>query len=161
MVGRLVGVAPLIGEEATNYAVIEKIGSESLINFTAHGIAERGEIALSSISTPKSANPILSQEAYILTMADVSQVKVKAKLVVLSRCHSGSGQVTAEGVIGIARAFLGSGTRSVLASLWAIPDSATQQLMRKFYQHLVDRESASESLHQSMKWMRKRLYQSV
>ena len=91
----------------------------------------------------------------MLTMADVSRVKVRAKLVVLSCCHSGSGQIRAEGIIGIARAFLGSGARSVLVALWAISDSATEQLMSRFYEHLVEGESASESLHQAMKWMRK------
>ena len=89
-------------------------------------------------------------------------MKVRAKLVVLSCCHSGSGQIRAEGVIGIARAFLGSGARSVLVVLWAIPDSATEQLMSRFYKHLVEEKSACESLHQAMKWMRKkRLYQNV
>ena len=82
-------------------------------------------------------------------------MKVRAKLVVLSCGHSGSGQIRAEGVIGIARAFLGSGARSVLVALWAIPASATEQLMSRFYKHLVGGESACESLHQAMKWMRK------
>ena len=91
----------------------------------------------------------------MLTMADVSRVKVRAKLVVLSCCHSGSGEIRAEGVIGIARAFLGSGARSVLVALWVIPDLATEQLMSRFYKHLVEGESASKSLHQTMKWTRK------
>ena len=109
MVGRLMGVPPLLEEEATKQAVLERISLVSLIHFTAHGNAERGEIALSSIPIPNSQNAIPTQEAYILTMADVSRVKVRAKLVVLSCCHSGSGEIKAEGVIGIARAFLGSG----------------------------------------------------
>ena len=155
MVGRLVGVPPLVEEEATKQAVIERISSVSLIHFAAHGSAERGEIALSPIPSVNSQNTILPKEAYMLTMADVSRVKVKAKLVVLSCCHSGSGEITAEGVIGIARAFLGSGARSVLVALWAISDSATEKLMSRFYEHLVEGESASESLHQAMKWMRK------
>ena len=73
---------------------------------------------------------------------------------VLSCCHSHSGQIRAEGVVGIARAFLGSGVRSVLVVLWAIEDSATEQLMSRFYELLVRGENASESLHQAMKWMR-------
>ena len=132
MVGRLVGVPPLVEEKATKQAVLERISSVSLIHFAAHGNAERGEIALSPIPTPNSQNAI-PKEAYMLTMADVSRVKVRAKLVVLSCCHSGSGEIRAEGVIGIARAFLGSGARSVLVALWAIPDSATEQLMSRFY----------------------------
>ncbi|CAH3168932.1 unnamed protein product [Pocillopora meandrina] len=155
MVGRLVGVPPLVEEKATKQAVLEQIRSVSLIHFAAHGNAERGEIALSPIPTPNSQNAIPPKEAYMLTMADVSRVKVRAKLVVLSCCHSGSGEIRAEGVIGIARAFLGSGARSVLVALWAIPDSATEKLMSRFYEHLIEGESASESLHQAMKWMRK------
>ncbi|CAH3162003.1 unnamed protein product [Pocillopora meandrina] len=155
MVGRLVGVPPLVEKKATKQAVLERISSVSLIHFAAHGNAERGEIALSPIPTPNSQNAIPPKEAYMLTMADVSRVKVRAKLVVLSCCHSGSGEIRAEGVIGIARAFLGSGARSVLVALWAIPDSATEKLMSRFYEHLIEGESASESLHQAMKWMRK------
>ncbi|XP_066014588.1 tetratricopeptide repeat protein 28-like [Pocillopora verrucosa] len=162
MVGRLVGVLPLVGEEATKQAVLERISSVSLIHFAAHGDAERGEIALSPIpSTSNRRNAILPHEDYMLTMADVSRVKVRAKLVVLSCCHSGRGDIRAEGVIGIARAFLGSGARSVLVALWAISDSATEQLMSRFYEHLVEGESASESLHQAMKWMRKKKSTSV
>ncbi|XP_066029053.1 tetratricopeptide repeat protein 28-like [Pocillopora verrucosa] len=155
MVGRLMRVPPLVEEKATKQAVLERIGSVSLIHFAAHGNAQRGEIALSPIPIPNNPNPIPPQEAYMLTMADVSLVKVRAKLVVLSCCHSGRGEITAEGVIGIARAFLGSGARSVLVALWAISDLATEQLMNRFYKHLVEGESASESLHQAMKWMRK------
>ena len=155
MIRRLVGVPPLLEEEATKQAVLERISSVGLIHFAAHGNAERGEIALAPIPTPNSGNAIPPQEAYMLTMADVSRVKVRAKLVVLSCCHSGSGEIRAEGVIGIARAFLGSGARSVLVALWAIPDLATEQLMSRFYKHLVEGESASESLHQAMKWTRK------
>ena len=73
---------------------------------------------------------------------------------VLSCCHSTRGPIRAEGVIGIARAFLGSGARSVLVALWAISESATEQLMCRFYEKLVRGESAPESLHQTMKWMR-------
>ena len=155
MVGRLVGVPPLVGEKATRQAVLERISSVSLIHFAAHGDAERGEIALSPVPTSNSGNATQPKEDYMSTMADVSRVKVRAKLVVLSCCHSGSGEIRAEGVIGIARAFLGSGARSVLVALWAISDKATEQLMSRFYKHLVEGESASESLHQAMRWMRK------
>ena len=161
MVGRLVGVKPLLGEQATKRAVLEKITSVSLIHFAAHGDAERGEIALSPIRTPDSPDIAPQEEDYLLTMAEISQVQVRAKLVVLSCCHSGSGQIKAEGVIGIARAFLGSGARSVLVALWAISDTATEQLMQRFYEHLVGGESASESLHQAMKWMRNNGYTKV
>ena len=67
-------------------------------------------------------------------MSDVQAVRVRAKLVVLSCCHSGRGEVKAEGVVGMVRAFLCAGARSVLVSLWAIDDDATLLFMRGFYQ---------------------------
>ena len=158
MIGQLLGVQPLLGPQATKQVVLERLHSVSLIHFAAHGNAERGEIVLSPVG-PR--NRISEEEDYLLTMSDIGQVQVRAKLVVLSCCHSGSGKIRAEGVIGIARAFLGSGARSVLVALWAISDTATEQLMCCFYEHLVRGESASESLHQAMKWMRSNGFKKV
>ncbi|KAL9986905.1 hypothetical protein ACROYT_G001118 [Oculina patagonica] len=151
MIGRLLGAQPLLGKEATKQAVLQRIASVSLIHFAAHGNAERGEIAL---APPSSTTGIPQEDDYLLKMSDISQVQLQAKLVVLSCCHSGKGQIRAEGVVGIARAFLGSGARSVLAALWALEDRATKQSMSCFYEHLVRGESASESLHKAMRWMR-------
>ena len=158
MIGRLLGTQPLLGKQATKQEVLQRIHSVGLIHFAAHGSAEKGEIALAPLQP---TNRIPQEEDYLLAMSDISKVRLRAKLVVLSCCHSASGQVRAEGVVGIARAFLGSGARSVLVALWAIPDEATEQLMKCFYEHLFRGESASESLHQAMKWMRGNGYSVV
>ena len=123
----------------------------SLVHIAAHGNAERGEIAL---APPGSTAGIPQEDDYLLKVSDISKVQVRAKLVVLSCCHSGCGQIRTEGVVGIARAFLGSGARSVLVSLWALEDRATQQLMSLFYENLVRGEKASKCLHKVMNWMR-------
>jgi len=60
----------------------------------------------------------------------------------------------AEGVVGIARAFLGAGASSVLASLWAIDDDATLEFMRYFYHQLVEGNLYSEALSLAMKFTR-------
>ena len=151
MVGRLLGVQPLLGEHATKKAVLQAIHSVSLVHLAAHGNADRGEIALS----PNCAlNSIPKEEDYLLKMSDISKVRLRAKLVVLRCSHSGRGTFKKEGVIGIARAFLASGARSVLVASWAIQDEATEQLMNHFYEHLAAGKSASESLHQAIKWLR-------
>ena len=151
MIGKLLDAQPLLGKRATKEAVLNNINSVSLIHFACHGDAERGEIVL---APPTLTDRKPQEDDYLLRMADISQVQLRAKLVVLSCCHSAEGQINAEGVVGIARAFLGSGARSVLAALWAIDDKATKQLMSRFYEHLANGESASESLHQAMRWMR-------
>ena len=158
LVGKLLNVKPLLGVSATKQAVLQKINSVALIHFAAHGNAERGEIALSPVRT---TNSIPQEEDYLLTMSDISQVQLRAKLVVLSCCHSARGQIKAEGVIGIARAFLGSGARSVLVARWTLDDEATEQFMSRFYEHIVGGESASESLHEARKWMRRNGFDKV
>ena len=151
MIGKLFGTEPLVGKQATKQAVLQNIHSVSLIHFACHGNAERGEIVL---APPPLTDRRPQEEDYLLTMENISQVQLRAKLVVLSCCHSAKGHISAEGVVGIARAFLGSGARSVLAALWAIEDEATEQFMSRFYENLVRGNSASESLQQAMNWMR-------
>ena len=114
MIGRLLGAHILLGKEAMKEADLQRISSVSLIHFAAHGNDERGEIIL---APPPFMNRTPEEEDYLLTMVDISQVRLRAKLVVLSCCHSARGQIRAEGVVGIARAFLGSGARSVLVAL--------------------------------------------
>ena len=131
--------------------MLSRLNAVSLVHIAAHGSAERGEILLSP-NSGSSKRP--KEKDYLLTMTDVLDAKLEAKLVVLSCCQSGRGKIKAEGVVGIARAFLGAGARSVIASLWAINDDATLAFMSHFYKHLVKGQSASKSLHEAMKIMR-------
>ena len=81
-------------------------------------------------------------------------VQLQAELVVLSCCYSGQGKVTAEGVVGIAWAFVGAGGRSVLMSLWASDDKATMEFMARSYQHLNEGNSAVLAFNIAMKSLR-------
>ena len=151
MIGQILNNVPLTGKKATKEQVLSRLNPVSLIHIAAHGRTENGEIILSP-NLPSVGRPKV--EDFLLTMADVLGAKLHAKLVVLSCCHSGQGPIKAEGVVGIARAFLGAGARSVIATLWAINDEATLEFMRHFYEHLVAGQSASKSLHQAMKCIR-------
>ena len=121
MIGRLLGVQPLIGKQATKQAVLQRINSVSLIHFAAYGNAEKGEIILVPVRT---GSRLPRETDCLLTVSDISQVQLRAKLVVLSCSHSACGQIKVEGVVGMARAFLGSGARSVIVALWALEDEA-------------------------------------
>ena len=152
MIGGLLNVTPLIGDQATKEEVLKQMTAVGLIHIAAHGNIDTGEIALAP--NPTRSTQIPKKEDFLLSMADVHKVRLRARLVVLSCCHSGRGEIKAEGVVGIARAFLGAGARSVLVSLWEIDDAATMEFMRSFYEHLHGGESASEALHQAMKCLR-------
>ena len=153
MIGKILQTEPLVGKQATKDEVLRRISSVALVHIAAHGKMETGEIALAPNTTRSlSANPTM--EDYLLTMKDVLNAQIRARLVVLSCCHSARGEVKSEGVVGIARAFLGAGARAVLVSLWAIDDEATMEFMKVFYQHLVHGRSASEALNKAIKSMR-------
>ncbi|EDO31818.1 predicted protein [Nematostella vectensis] len=94
---------------------------------------------------------IAEKEEYLLTMKEISSCQINASLVVLSCCHSGRGQIRAEGVMGLARAFLAAGARSVLATLWTIGDNATLEFMERFYRHLASGLSTSASLKRTIR----------
>ena len=152
MIGKILNIEPLTGKKATKDQVLSRFNSVSLVHIAAHGCPETGEIILSP-NLAISDKP--DEKDFLLTMAEVLGAQLRAKLVVLSRCYSARGEINAEGVVGITRAFLGAGARSVIASLWEISDEATQEFMRHFYEHLLAGKSASKSLHHAMKSLRK------
>ena len=152
MIGKILNITPITGRQATKREVLKRLCSVSLVHFAAHGCMETGEIALTP--DPERRSTVPTEEDYILTIEDVLNVQLRAKLVVLSCCHSGRGEIKAEGVVGIARAFMGAGARSVVVSLWAIDDEATLEFMKCFYQHLAEGKSASESLNLAMRSLR-------
>ncbi len=71
---------------------------------------------------------------YFLKAGDIYDLRLNADLVVLSACRTGLGRhVNGEGLLGITRAFMYAGSRSVIASLWKVNDEATAELMKQFY----------------------------
>ena len=152
MIGEILKSQPLTGEDATKEAVLQRIKSVSLVHIAANGRPETGEIVLAPDPRWESDTP--REEDCILKMSDIQAVKLRARLVVLSCPYSGQGEVSSEGVVGMARAFLFAGARSVLAALWAIDDEATMVFMKSFYQQLGSGESASVALQRAMKCLR-------
>ena len=152
-IASILNTRPLTGRQATKAEVMKRMSSVGLIHIAAHGNQLTGEIALSP--NPGWTSKFPQRKDYVLKMSDVQAANLRCRLVVLSCCHSGRGRILkGEGVVGIARAFLAAGARSVLVTLWAIDDEATMVFMKSFYQHLKEGKTASVAVQQSMKSLR-------
>lgn len=61
----------------------------------------------------------------------------RCELVTLSACETGRGvEVTGQGVMGLRASVMTAGSRSMLMSLWKVPDEPTVKLMAAFYHNL-------------------------
>ena len=153
---KLFQTRPFLGCEARKEVVLQHLGGASIIHISAHGEPNRGEIMLAPNSSqvqPCFAVP--KSESYLLTQRDILNIPVQARLVVLCCCHTRQGEITSEGVIGITRAFLAAGARCVLATLWPIDDSATNDFMEKFYCELCQETRVCEALRRTVNLFQK------
>ena len=84
----------------------------------------------------------------ILTALEITGIPMfNTDLVVLSACETGVGKTKCgEGVFGLRRAFQLAGARTVVMSLWSVPDKQTQEMMVDYYKRLKSGESKSEAL---------------
>lgn len=71
------------------------------------------------------------------------------RLVVLSACDTGLGEVKSrEGVYGLRRALVLSGSESQMMSLWPVSDRSTSDLMVGYYEALIRAQGRGEALRQ-------------
>jgi len=77
--------------------------------------------------------------------------------VVLTGSHGASGDLSHDAVLGMPRAFLGAGARSVLACMWDAVDEPSSALVAKFYATLraSPETSQAEALRAAMLAVRK------
>ena len=106
-----------------------------LLHIATHGLVDARRPRLSAlVLTRASASGGEAQ----FRLLDILQLKLRARLVVLSACDTSGGRLLpGEGVLGLTQAFLEAGAASVLASYWRVEDEATEPFMRRFYQYLL------------------------
>jgi CHAT domain-containing protein/Tfp pilus assembly protein PilF len=137
-----------LGKAATEQSVkSEALDQYRYIHFAAHTVVDDVRPGRSGILLSIDSQ---SREDGILQADEVMDLRLNADLVTLSACSTGLGMVLrGEGIVGLTRAFLTAGARSVAASLWNVNDGATAALMRTFYQGLDRGLTRDDALRQA------------
>ena len=114
-----------------------------IIHFMTHGFQEH-ELPGFEKDLPGSMDPVLLlgenpdlSGSIMLSASDIINANIPSRLVSLAACNTGYGRILrGEGVHSIARAFLGSGTHCVIASMWKVRDDVADKFMRHFFKIL-------------------------
>ena len=102
----------------------------AVIHFATHVVTAPGDHASGLIALSLDATGAMG----LMGPTEIVAHPVSAALVVLNGCHSGQGDaLPGAGLMGLTRAWIGAGARSVLATAWDIPDEAGKNLMVEFY----------------------------
>ncbi len=120
-----------------NTAISKDLSQYNIIHFATHGILNSKHPELSGIVLSLFDDKGMPQNGF-LRLHDVFNLNLKAELVVLSACKTGLGEeVRGEGLVGLTRGFMYAGSPRVVVSLWSVDDQATSELMKAFYQKML------------------------
>lgn len=153
IVAERLNIEPVLGATATEERLLS-IRRPSVLHIATHGFFADAPLPNSGGLGPEAADSPMLRSALILaganrsgerhsagladgwvTALEVSQMDLKGtELVVLSACDAGLGDVRlSEGVFGLQRAFRVAGARSLIMSLFRVPDTSTLRLFEAFY----------------------------
>ena len=137
----------------TNVKSID-LSKASIISFATHGLIagdlnELVEPAL-VLTPPKTASEF---DDGLLTASEIMLLKLNANWVLLSACNTAAGEtLNAEGLSGLARAFIYAGTQSLLVSHWKIESNAATKITTGIFDIIQEYPNIknSEALRRSL-----------
>lgn len=149
---RVAGLYPksvlLTGDKAIASRFLQLIGESEVVHFAGHAHVNESYPLLSALLLAPEAGlegsgPVFAHQIY-------RQRLRHTRLVVLAACSTGrGGSQFAEEAIGLARPFLAAGTPAVVASLSAIGDAATVELLTAFHLHYVESQDPVVALRRA------------
>jgi CHAT domain-containing protein len=127
-VAQLLGARCLLEADATRAQVVEQARQADVIHLAMHGFARLDAPLFSYLSLADGQ----------LTALDCFELELDCALVTLSACESGLAHIApGDEQMGLPRALLYAGARSVLQTLWRVDDETTAELMERFYSGLA------------------------
>ena len=171
--GKVGSVTPHTGNSATESSFKREASSADIIHVSTHGFFNEDKehehssamhnsglfFANANAAWKDDYKPQSFQTGYedgILRADEIeTQNLASCELVVLSACETGLGEIKGdEGVYGLQRAFKLAGANNILMSLWSVPDAATEELMRRFYEFLLSGKDIDRAFYSAQKSMK-------
>ena len=124
----------LTGRQATKARFLEMAPRFEVVHFGGHAFVNPEFPLLSRLAFAGEAGVEQSLFAH-----EIARVRFPlTRVVVLAACSTAAGVVSrGEGVVSVARPFLGAGVPLVVASQWDVDDRATEQLTLGFHRELA------------------------
>jgi len=122
----------LVRDEATESRAKALLPTAGTIHFATHAELKEDEPLTSALLLVPGGG-----EDGRLEVRELFGLELNARLVVLSACETALGELSrGDELVGLQRAFLYAGARSIIATLWKVDDRASYELMRAFYGEL-------------------------
>ena len=141
----------LVGAEASIDAVITSMTNYSVVHFACHGTQD--------IKEPLNSGLILQDER--LTLSKLMHTRLpNAQLAFLSACETAMGDDDHPNeAVHLAAGMLAAGFKSVVATMWTIPDSAAPIIADQVYARLLkdgkmESDKVAEALHYAIQHLR-------
>jgi len=127
-----------------------KLDEYKIIHFATHGFSDEKRPELSGIVLSRFDERGKQRDEFF-RIHDIYGLNLNADLVVLSACETGLGkEVKGEGLMSLNNAFLQTGAKTVMSSLWKVEDTATLELMKNFYGAMAEEKlTPSQALRQA------------
>jgi CHAT domain-containing protein len=127
--------AVIAGDHASRSRFLAELPHADIIHVATHGICLENTPESSVLLFPHAENGVVEH----VTPDDIIALRLRARLVLLSACRSGSGHLdSSNGLRGIAEAFGQAGAEAIVASLWSLCDSTAHFYARTFFEHLMN-----------------------
>src|SRR5713101_4618957 len=135
----------LLGPNASETAFkSEPLSDFKIIHIAAHGFSDTQFPERSGLVLGVDPN---SRDDGLLQVREIIRLHFNADLVTLSACNTGVGKLQGEeGITNLVEAFLVSGAKAVVASLWSADDIYTSALMERFYTHIAEGQDKAAAL---------------
>lgn len=137
-----------LGKDSTEKAFKqEPLSKYRWIHLATHSLIDERNPGRSAVVLGLDGN---HNEDGFLHATEIEDLDLNSELVILSACETGRGRLlSGEGIIGLSRSFFIAGARSLVVSQWAVSDISTAQLMKDFYQQLVNNTAKPAALREA------------